>query len=290
MTMAGNNVFTLRLPEGCIAPKSRKIVITADDLLPLRAAGEEQYCPDFTLRWAAQLILGVGPWGDTSLRWSDADSDAEQLAAAVSAIFDLIPKGVLEIDAQASELERFKHSVKVCLAILVSGARGGRRSDLEEIIKSLHKLVVAIDTRLHGFEEPLLNINRSPKNRRDDRYTVCVKTWCAIAGHTLLKMNMNQDSAARAIADVVNKNKFLRPKISGIAVVPRSIKNWMRAWHEGRLSFVSDAETEFREALDLAEKGKIPSARRLVTKILTERLYERKKFQLYPSIAEVSSR
>jgi len=208
----------------------------------------------------------------------------------VSAIFDLIPKSVLAIDSRVSELERFKHSVKVCLAILVFGARGGRRRDLEEIIKSLHKLVVAIDTRLHGFAEPLLNINRSPRNRRDDRYTTCVKTWCAVAGHTLLKMNMNQDSAARAIAEVVNKNKFLRPKSTGIAVVPRSITNWMREWDEGRLLFINPVDFEFKEALDLAGKGKILTARRRVIKILTERLYERKEFQLYQSVVEAAQR
>src|SRR5271156_3940948 len=104
MTMAVNNVFTMRLPDGCVAPKSRKIVITADDLLPLRATGQEQNCPDHTLIWAAELILGVGAWGNTSLPLSDADSDEKQLSAAVSAIFDLIPKSVLAIDSRVSEL------------------------------------------------------------------------------------------------------------------------------------------------------------------------------------------
>jgi hypothetical protein len=234
-------------------------------------------------------MLGVGPYGNTSLPLRVSHSHAQKLSTAVSAVLDVIPKSVLEIDEQGSELERFKHSVKVCLAILVFGARGDRINDLQEIIKALHKLVVAIDTRLHGFEEPLLNINWSPKNRRDGRYITCVKYWCAIAGHTLLKMKMNQESAARAIAEVVNKNKFLPPKNTGIAIVPRSIKNWMRDWYEGRLPFVNPVEDEFKEAFDLAELGKINSAQRMVIKILTEQLIERREYHLYKSIERTSS-
>ena len=156
------------------------------------------------------------------------------------------------------------------------------RSDLLPIVRSMHKLVVAIDERERGFDEPLLDVNKSPRSLREDRYTRCVKTQCAMAARALIAVGLTQSSAAEAVAKVVNRNVFLPVKRSGLSVVARSVINWMTRWDAGDLTFWCDPDIEFRLALGLFEEGKPKAAQRCVLTTLTEILKERWKYRLYP--------
>jgi hypothetical protein len=185
-------------------------------------------------------------------------------------------------DPAASDMEAFRRALKICLALVVFAAMGGRR-DLQHIIKSLHLGVLAAEDRSRGVDEPLLRARRSPSNPREDQYSRCVKTWSAMACLALVSMGMSRKEAARKVADVVNKHGFLPPKRSGISVVPRSVLNWVARWHDGDLKFYGYAEYEFSEAFHLLDQGRCGAARRKLLSVLIDRLNERKNFQLYPS-------
>jgi hypothetical protein len=259
-----------------VVPKNRTWSISPEDLLLLREAGANEQ-PDWCLRTAAELTLRLGPWADNN----GQATGVNEFASLVRGMFDHIPQHALVLDSAASELETIKFSVRVCLALMVFAAMGGRR-DLQYLIRSVHKLMVAIDERTHGFDEPLLQVSRSSKSAREDRYAKCVKTWCAMAGHSLVAMGVPKRLATARVADVVNKNEFLPPKRSGVSVVPRSVMNWMTRWDNGDLKFMGDADTEFRDAFDNLNKGYPLIAQRKVLTLLAKRLTERRKFQLFP--------
>jgi hypothetical protein len=266
--------FTVRCGDtDRVVPKSRKYSFSPDDLLPLRDK-QQRFYPDCTLMNAADMILRLGFWGSSqAIRVSEFEK-------AIRDVCDRIPESALEVDPTASEIERIKHASKVCLALLVFAASGGRRR-LHHIVKSMHKLVLALDDRVNGFDEPLLRVNRSPEKRREDRYAKCVKTWCAIACSVLIAMELPKGAAAEKIASIINKHKLLPSKISGTSIVARSVINWMRRWEDGDLVFLGDADTEFHKSFDYFDKGHKAAARQKVLEILTERLIERKKYRLF---------
>ena len=110
----------------------------------------------------------------------------------------------------------------------------------------------------------------------------CVKTWCAIAAHALVLMRCPKKEAARCVAEVVNKQKFLLPKRSGISVDPRSVLNWMARWDDGDLKVFNDGWCAFHEAFDLFNQGQPRAARHKLLNVLSDLLDERRNFQMYP--------
>jgi hypothetical protein len=240
-----------------------------EDFLRMREKHPRWY-PDSALRISAELILCF-----TSIK--DMDGFAVRLREA----FEAIPVKAVATDPTASDIETFGRALKFCLALVVLASIGGR-DDLRHILQSLHKGVVAVEDRLRGFDEPLLRARHSPTAGREDQYVKCVKTWSAMAALTLVEMGMPRKQAAKKVADVLNRNQFLPPKRSGITVVPRSVVNWMARWEDGDLKYYGDARFEFRDAFLLLDQGHAKGAERKLLAILTERLRERRDFQLFP--------
>jgi hypothetical protein len=201
-------------------------------------------------------------------------------AARVRDVFDAIPPAALVANPAQSEMEAFRQALKISLALVVFAAIGGRR-DLHHILKLLHMGVLAVDERSRGVDEPFLRAIRSPRSPREDHYTKCVKTWCAMAGHALISMGMPRKEAARKVADVVNRHAFLPRKRSGISVGWRSVLNWMARWDDGDLRFCPPS-IAFGDAFNLLEQGQPSAAQRKLLNLLIEGLNERKNFQLYP--------
>src|ERR1700730_10128606 len=96
----------------------------AADLLPLRGDDPTEK-PDWSLRTSAEWTL-LQEW-----------NDRETFATRLREVFDAIPQKALAANPAASEMEAFKHALKISLSLVVFAAMGGRR-DLHHIIKSLH--------------------------------------------------------------------------------------------------------------------------------------------------------
>ena len=259
---ARRNMATIRPkePEG--------ITFGADDFLRWRQKGAREQ-PDDALFTAATLTLQLGNWTSFKAR-------ARELFAA-------IPPAVLAADPAESEMEAFRRALKISLAVVVFAADDRREPQhiiLQHLIKSLHKGVLAIEERSRGVDEPFLRATRSPTSPRENQYTKCVKTWCAMAGHALVSMGTPREEAAGNVADIVNKHKFLPTKRSGISIGPRSVLNWMARWDDGDLKF--PYQDEFGDAFHLLDQGRPSAARRKLLKMLTDCLNERKNFQMYP--------
>jgi hypothetical protein len=253
-----------------------KVRFGPEDLLRMRDRHPGFY-PDSALRFSAELILCF-----TSFE------DRDVLAVRLRDAFDAIPVQALAADPTACEIEAFASALKLCLALVVSASVGGRR-DLQHIIRSLHMGVLAVEDRLLGFDEPLLQAKRSPSAKREDKYTKCVKTWCAMAGLSLVSMGVPRSKAAAKVAHVMNKHRFLPPKRSGISVVPRSVLKWMARWENGDLKYFGEATYEFRDAFVLSERGRAKAAEQKLLGILVERVTESKNFQLYPRESRAGS-
>jgi hypothetical protein len=254
-----------------IKPKNPEgMTFGADDALRWRTKGAREQ-PDDALFTAATWTLQLGDWTSFKAR-------ARELFAA-------IPPAVLAADPAESEMEAFRRALKISLAVVVFAADDRREPQhiiLQHLIKSLHKGVLAIEERSRGVDEPLLRATRSSTSPRENQYTKCVKTWCAMAGHALVSMGISEKEAAGNVADIVNRHKFLPPKRSGISIGLRSVLNWMARWNDGDLKFPCYPEVEFGDAFHLLDQGNPNVARRKLLKILTDRLNERKNFQMYP--------
>jgi hypothetical protein len=254
---------------GSIWPKHPKgISFGSMDFLRYREASQIEQ-PDQLMQLAAGNILRLG--------WYD-----KAFAARVRDVFDAIPLKALEIETGLSELETFRQVLMIALALVVHAGMGGRR-DLHHIIQSLHKGVLAIDDRMRGVDEPFLRARYDPKRPREDDYVKCVKTWCAMAGHALLAMGVSKKEAAKGLADVVNRHKFLPAKVSGNSVGLRSVMIWMAKWDNGDYKALYDPWQEFRDAFEIFDQGRPIAARRKLLEVLTHRLRDRRNFRLYPA-------
>jgi hypothetical protein len=262
---------------GYCTPKNPEgTTFRADDFLRWREKGAPKQ-PDDALFRAAELTLQLGDW--------------ESFKACARDLFAAIPPAVLAADPAESEMESFRRALKISLAVVVFAADDRREPQhiiLQHIIKSLHKGVLAIEERSRGVDEPFLRATRSPTSPRENNYTKCVKTWCAMAGHALVSMGIPREEAAGNVADLVNRHKFLPPKRSGISIGPRSVLNWMARWDDGDLKFIWRPD-DFGDAFQLFDQGKPSAARRKLLKMLTDHLNERKNFQMYPSENSVVS-
>jgi hypothetical protein len=57
----------------------------------------------------------------------------------------------------------------------------------------------------------------------------------------------------------------------------------MARFENGDLKFIGSADSEFRDAFDHFDQGRPSAARRKLLAVLTDRLNERKNYQLYPT-------
>jgi hypothetical protein len=161
---------------GRIWPKNPKGV-GVDDLLRTRGS-DPAFHPDGSLRMIAHMVLPFESYSETCA-----------FGDRLGNVFDAIPQEALAADPAESDTEAFARALKFCLALITLASMGGR-TRLGHVLTSLHKGVVAVDDRLRGIDEPLLGAIRSPSAARDDHYARCVKTWCAMAGWSLVSMGV----------------------------------------------------------------------------------------------------
>jgi hypothetical protein len=214
--------------------------------------------PRAMLRWEAHELFQVSLWDGVDVVVTHARN-----------LFDAIAPTALATSAGASDQEKLRHALNICVAIVALAFMGGRK-DLEDIVYSLQSGRDALEEHDRGFEHPLLRVRpRSANQSRESLHDWFVKAACAEACEALLKFGVKD--AARQVADVINRKQLLPLKTSGKAVVARSVMNWYARRRAGNLRPIWPAPQGwciFPKAFKLWSEGKPDAARHAVLRSL----------------------